>query len=57
MNLGGWQNSVLLYVKRTTQTDIVVAVVRTDVVAVSRWKAAAAVAVKATTTVPVVAGP
>ena len=56
---GSWclVESVLLYVKCTTQTDIVVAVVRTVAVAVCRWNAAAVEAVIATTIGPVAAGP
>ena len=49
--------SVLLYIKCTTQTDIVVAIVRIVVAAVSRWIDVAVVAVKATTKVPADAGP
>ena len=49
--------SVLLYVKCTTQTDVVVAVVRTAVAALCRWIAVAVVVVTATTIEPVVAGP
>ena len=49
--------SVLLYVKCTTWTDKVVAIVRIFVAAVRRWIAVAVVVEIATTIVPVGAGP